>query len=226
MPGYIPTDEDALVIWFNDHAVGVVTHGANVGLSPAEITQAQTDSTTVAHGVNARQLYLSKSQSVTGYKDILLYAPLDAELPVTPTAPIIGLLPDGALPGCVARARQRAERIKSHPNYNVTIGQDCVIIAPEAPPAATQPEINAVAETGFTVRLTFAMLGHDQIEIQCQRGGGDWVTITFDTNSPYIDGQAPLVPNTPETRAYRARWRDNDVPFGTWSDIVTVTAQA
>jgi hypothetical protein len=30
---------------------------------------------------------------------------------------------------------------------------------------------------------------------------------------------------TGDRRAH-SRWSDNDVPFGTWSDIVTVTAQA
>jgi len=30
---YIPTVESDLMVWFTDHAVGVTTHGAAVGLS-------------------------------------------------------------------------------------------------------------------------------------------------------------------------------------------------
>ena len=71
------------------------------------------------------------------------------------------------------------------------------------------------------------MYGHDQIEIQSQRADEVvWTVVSFDTNSPYVDGRAPLVPNTPEQRRFRARYRDNDTPFGNWSDTVSVTAQA
>ncbi len=225
---YIPQDEGQLVIWFNDHAVGVSTHGATVGLSAGDIAQAQEDADTVAHAVNGRSLYASKSQEFTAYKEILLYAPIGTPLPSTPVPPAVGTLnPLGALAACVPRARQRAERMKAHPNYTTPIGEDCRIVAPEPPPAALQPSLQALVETDFTVRLLFAMLGHDQIEIQSQRAGEtEWTTITFDTNSPYLDARAPLVANTPETRRYRARWRDDDVPFGNWSDIVEVTAQA
>jgi len=77
------------------------------------------------------------------------------------------------------------------------------------------------------VRLTFAMRGHDQIEIFSMRGSETELTlITVDTNNPYVDGRAPLVPNTPELRQYRARYRDNDLPVGDWSDVVATTAQA
>ncbi|MEX2242570.1 MAG: hypothetical protein WD716_01860 [Fimbriimonadaceae bacterium] len=54
----------------------------------------------------------------------------------------------------------------------------------------------------------------------------EWTLITVDTNNPYVDGRPPLVPNTPELRQYRARYRDNDLPVGDWSDTVSATAQA
>jgi len=76
------------------------------------------------------------------------------------------------------------------------------------------------------VRLTFAMLGHDQLEIQSKRGAeADFSLLAYDTNSPYLDARAPLVAGQPEVRQYRARWRDDDQPFGDWSDIVQVTAR-
>lgn len=225
MADYMPRIETDLMVWFTDHAAGVATHGATVGLSAADITQASTDDKTVTHAVNGRSLYNSKAQEFTAYKDILLYAPLNEPLPTTPTAPAVGVLPVGALAACVARARQRAERIKAHPNYTTAIGEDCRIIAPVTPPGPTQPTLAAVAETSFAVRLTFAMRGHDQLEIQSQRGSeSTWSSLAFDTNSPYLDGRAPLIAGQPEQRRYRARFVDNDVPVGDWSDTVEVTA--
>lgn len=77
------------------------------------------------------------------------------------------------------------------------------------------------------MQLTFATSGHDQIEIYSKRASeSDWTLLTVDTNNPYTDGRAPLVPNTPEVRQYRARYRDDDLPVGDWSDTVTITAQA
>jgi len=116
MPGYIQTEEAALVIWFADHAAGVSTHDARAGLSAGEIAQAGEDAASVAHAVNGRSLYESKKQEFTAYKDILLYAPLNTPLPGTPAPPVVGALGLGALAACVARARQRAERIKARPD--------------------------------------------------------------------------------------------------------------
>jgi len=50
------------------------------------------------------------------------------------------------------------------------------------------------------------------------------VSLAFDTNSPYLDGRAPLVGGHPEQRRYRARFVDDDTPVGDCSDAVEVTA--
>ncbi|MCG3138305.1 MAG: hypothetical protein HJJLKODD_02167 [Phycisphaerae bacterium] len=226
MADYIPTEEAALVIWASDHAAGVATHGTTVGLAAADITQAATDAATIAHAVNGRSLYESKKQEFTAYKDILLHAPLNTPLPTTPAAPAVGALGAGAQAACIAHARQRAERIKAHPNYTVAIGEDCRIVAPSGASAVAPITLKAVEETGFAVKLTFAMRGHDQIEIVSQRAAETvWASLAFDTNSPYLDARAPLVANQPEVRRYRARYRDDDQPVGDWSDIVQVTAR-
>ena len=70
------------------------------------------------------------------------------------------------------------------------------------------------------------MLRHDQIELQSKRGAeADFSLLAYDTNSPYLDARVPLVAGQPEVRQYRARWRDDDLPVGDWSDIVQVTAR-
>ena len=228
MADYVKTNEGDLVIQLNDHAAGVATHGATVGLNPGEILQAATDAATATHAVNGQSLYNSKSQEWTEYKRLLLYAPINTPLPGTPVPPVVGLLADGAEPAIVPRFRQRAERIKSHPNSTPAIQEDCRIVAPApGPPGVPKPSLKGVAETAFAVRLTFAMEGHDQIEIYRKRGAEvDFSLLTVDTNNPYVDGSTPLVPNTPEVRQYRARYKDNDLPVGDWSDVISVTAQA
>lgn len=228
MADYVKTNEGDLVIQLNDHAVGVTTHGTTVGLSAPEITQATTDAATASHGVNGQSLYTSKAQEFTEYKNILLYAPINTLLPGTPAPPVVGAPGLGALPAIVARFRQRAERIKAHPAYTTAIGEDCRIVAPADPPPPTpKPVLVGDAETAYAVRIAFTMQSHDQIEIWRKRGAeADFTLLTVDTNSPFVDTDGPLVPNTPESRQYRARYVDNDLPVGDWSDVISVTAQA
>jgi hypothetical protein len=128
----------------------------------------------------------------------------------------------------VARARQRAGQIKASPAYTTAIGEDCRVVPPEAADADTpKPVLKAKVQTDFAVLLTFAMYHHDQLEIQSQRAGEtEWTTIGYDTNSPFNDTRAPLIAGQPENRRYRARYRDDDLPVGEWSDIVEVTAAA
>ncbi|MEX2586972.1 MAG: hypothetical protein WD602_03130 [Actinomycetota bacterium] len=228
MADYVETTEAALVIQLNDHAAGVATHGATCGLTAGEIAQAPIDAATAEHAVNGQSLYQSKSQEWTEYKKLLLYGPINTPLPGTPAPPAVGAPGIGAQAAIVPRFRQRGEKMKAHENYTQAIGEDCRIVAAAAPPPGTpKPELDADAETGYAVRVTFAMLGHDQIEIWSKRGNEtEWTLITVDTNNPYVDGRAPLVPGAPELRQYRARYRDNDLPVGDWSDVVSATAQA
>lgn len=55
--------------------------------------------------------------------------------------------------------------------------------------------------------------------------GADFATISFDSSEPYLDTRAPVTPGQPEIRQYRARYHDGTGPIGTWSYIVSATAQ-
>ncbi len=186
MPDYVATNEADLVIQLNDSAAGVSTHAATLGLTPGEVLDAANDAESASHAVNGQSLYTSKSQEWTEYKRLLLYGPLNTPTPITPVAPAVGTLPLGARAAIVARFRQRADGIKAKPNYTPAIGEDCRIVGAIAgPPGIPKPVLNGLAETGFVIRLTFAMLGHDQIEIYSKRGSEtEWTIITVDSNSP------------------------------------------
>jgi len=54
----------------------------------------------------------------------------------------------------------------------------------------------------------------------------DEIGTAHDSRTSHACHPPPLVPNTPELRQYRARYRDDDLPVGDWSDTVSATAQA
>ena len=132
MAYFIPKNEAARVIWFADHAIGVATHGATVGLIPAEITQAQVDADVVALLVGLRATMEAKKQEMTAFKNLVLYDPVDTPLPAMPPIAIVAL-PVGALAGIMERAQLRAARIKAHPAYTIAIGEACRIISTASP---------------------------------------------------------------------------------------------
>lgn len=217
MPRFVPTN----------FALKNVTHGPVLGATAGEVTQTTTDAAMLAFLVNGQEIKQTDAQEWTAYRDLIIYGPLNTPLPGLPTAGTIGAVPIGAAAAIIARTRALVERYKNHPAYTQAIGEDLGIISTDDTPGPSHPTLTGNPETDYVVRLGFAMLGHDMIEIQCQRGNeADFTSIGFDTATPYFDSRAPLTAGQPETRRYRARFVDNGVPIGDWSDIITVTAQA
>ncbi len=102
------------------------------------------------------------------------------------------------------------------------------------------PARAAASQADFAVRPSFAMRGHAIRTPHASAGsdppraawarsqradGAAWSLRAFDTNSPCVDGRPPLVAGQPEQRRYRARYVDNDLPVGDWSDTVEMTAR-
>lgn len=227
MPDYIPRVLSQLIAWFVNFASKLAVHGPNLGVTAAEITAAANDSTTVQHVINGQQIRQTDAQEFTRFRDQVLYGGESGEEPGAPApGTITPALPDPIPFGIIPRTRDLAQRMKSHPLYTTAIGEDLGIEAPEGVLPDAQPVLTLTVETGFVVRLGFPMRGFPMIEIQCKRpGDADFITIGFDSSEPYLDSRAPVVAGQPEVRQYRARYHDTAGPIGTWSDIVSATAQ-
>ena len=227
MPDFIPRTESQLIPWFQNFATKLATHGPTVGVTAGEITQAADDSTMVQRVVNGRQVKFTDSLEWTSFKDLVLHSPANTPLPAEPTTgTITPAAPAGAEAAIIARTRALAARIKAHPSYVEAMGKDLgiVVSADLTPPSA--PALECVPESDFAVRIKFSMGGFPMLEIQSKRGAETVFTpLAFDTNSPYVDSRAPLTPNTPEVRTYRARFREDDQPVGDWSQEASVTAR-
>lgn len=228
MPGdYMPDSEDELKTWYTDFEAAAQTHGTTVGWTAGEKTQVTANLNTILHAVNGQSLIRTDAQEWTNYKNILLYAPIGTAVPGLPADAAKGSLPLGAIAGIIAWTRQIVQRTKAHPAYTDAIGADFGILPPGPGAAGAQPTLEGSALTGFQVSIDFELLRRKSIEIHSKRGAEpDFTLLAVDTGPPYIDNRAPLVASTPEQRLYRGRFRDNDdQPIGTWSDIITVTAQ-
>lgn len=223
---YLPKTLSELIVWFNNFATKISGYGATFGLTAAELTQIATDRTVLQLVINGAEIRRTDAQEWTQFRDRVLFAPLNTPMPSLPTPGNVGTLPSDAQASIIPRLRALVQRIKAHPAYTQAIGED-LGIEPSATAPPDRPTLKARSETNYRVRLTFTMHRMPMIEIQSRRGSeSEFVTMAFDTSSPYIDGREPLQAGRPETREYRARYVDrNDQPIGEWSDIVSAVAK-
>jgi hypothetical protein len=148
-------------------------------------------------------------------------------MPAVPTVPVL-VPPTVVAPGLIRRTRDLVLRIKAHPNYTEVIGEDLGIIGSEqVAPGLVKPDGKAEPLPNHEVRISFVKSGHDGVDVESQRASEQtWTYLAFDGFSPYIDNRPPLVPDQPEERRYRLRYRDNDLPVGEYSDVYVVTTGA
>ncbi len=228
MADFLDLTEAQLVQFMQNWAAKLSVHEAALtAIAPADVTQAAADSTLVQNAINAVNQIREDAREWTQMKNLILYSPAGTALPGVPTAATWPAHPLGAAAAVLARVRDLANRIKADAAYTEAIGQDLGIVGTGITPGTDAPTLTGRALTGFQVEIAWLRGGHDAVKIQSQRASETvWTDLTIDTISPYVDTRAPLSPNTPEERRYRAAYVDDDVVTTGWSDVVVVTAQA
>ncbi|MFI5219103.1 MAG: hypothetical protein ACHQNT_06405 [Bacteroidia bacterium] len=196
---YLPRPENDLVNWLKNYKLKLATHGATLGLTPAEITQQQgfCDAMVAAIELNFQAQHDAQEQTAT--KDALLLA----DLP---------------------RIQKRVANMKTNANYTNAIGEDLGIIGDETTFDQTnyKPEFNAQTFPG-QVKLDFAKKGVQGIKFYSRNKGAPvWEFLALDTRTPYVDTRPLADPTKPETREYMGVGVINDEQVGQQSDIVTV----
>lgn len=221
---YLPTQEPALVVWYNNFQLKFNTYALTIGFVAGDVTNVQNDYAMLAYIVNLAAIFKEEAKERVQYKDTFLDGPLGVITPAAPTVPTIA--PPAVIPppGILPRLRAIVQRIKAHPNYTAAMGQDMGIVAPAATPGTPKPTATADAQPGSQILLKWVKGAFDGVYIESQRANETtWTLIGMDTSSPYLDSRPPLVVGQPEVRRYRLRYFANDVATGDYSDIITVT---
>lgn len=136
--------------------------------------------------------------------------------------------------GVEKRTRALIARLKSHPAYTSTLGEQLGIVAPTEgagtiKPLTTasrnsQPRMTGLLSADGKVGIRFVKNGYSGIIIYGRRGDEKELTILAkQLRSPFMDERANLVAGEPETREYRAIYLDGDQPAGKPSDVLVVT---
>jgi hypothetical protein len=99
-----------------------------------------------------------------------------------------------------------------------------LVFSPRRGGALGDPTFTPLALPNGEVRLDWLKATATGVLVESQRAGEtEWTLLGTDTNSPFTDSRAPLVPGAPEVRRYRLRYLINDLPVGNYSAVVSVT---
>lgn len=201
MADFIPSADDAKIIWLTNLRDTIDTYSATLGISAARVTQIKAWCNDLIDEINAtntaKQAWLAAAASKATQE----------------TASIAGLRAEIAL-------------WKPNPNMTPTIGAALKIVGSGSSfdPNTYKAEITKVEVIAGHVQIKFRKGQTDGINLYCRlKGQSVWKFVSRDTNSPYDDYTALAVAGTPEVREYQAYGVLSDVQIGQPSDIVSVT---
>lgn len=222
---YLPKSDDARVTWLNNFAAKLTaTLTAKYALTPAQVSAVQADAVYFDALVKYKKQYENYLSSVTAYKNAMRNGVAAGSTLVPLVTPVLVLPGTAVAPGIFDRISEVVKKIKASQLYSAADGKNLGIEgndigeedADDAKPKLTlgnatgQPKVEWIRKT------------YTAIEIQKDRGDGNWVFLAIDTVPNYIDTEALPATGTMATWKYRARYRKGDEPVGQWSDVVSV----
>ena len=223
---YLPRTDSELVVWFGNFAAKLASYNTLLNITATELTAVQSDNAALAYMIQQVELAKTNTQDRVAYKDALLDGPIGTTggaFPgsfVPPAAPAV-VVAMGVLP----RVRLLVRRIKAHPLYTKSIGEDLRTVRSAVTPVPkNKPKGSAKALPNSVTELKFIKSGADGVYIETKRGNeANWTPLGNFLRSPMLDTRPPLVANQPEQRSYRMQLLKGNDPIGTVSDTLIVT---
>jgi hypothetical protein len=217
----MPKDEPGKRSWLTNFAAKLPTYASTVGVTAGEVAQEQDDDAYFGYVCDAHNQHTNTTRDWTAYKADLVGGTTLGSMPVTPA---LGTPPTAVPPGIFNRASALAVRIKKHPAYTESIGQDLGIIGAEqvVDYNSMKPVLEITLQAGHP-NVGWTKQGTDGLELLVDRGTGTFAFLAFDTVPDYLD-TAPLpAPGTSAVWRYKAIYRVADQQVGQWSDVISIS---
>ena len=200
---YLPTRDNDFLVWHDQFSSGVTAQAATFGLAPADTAQISGDNADLHTKIAAMNSAVAAASQATANKT-------------------------ASRASAEGDVRALVRRIKAHPAYTPAIGSLLGIEGPQSNTdlSGAKPTLTATDQTGGVVQLQFSKSASDGVNIYSKRDNdADYVFLSRDTSSPYVDNRPLLAAGKPEMRHYKAIYIQNDVEVGNFSDEVIVACQ-
>lgn len=200
MADYIPSADDAKIVWLTNLNDTIDTYATTLGITAPRVTQIKAWGNDLIAAINATN---------------------------TAKQAWLAVAADKATQEATSLAGLRAEIAQWKPNPNMTPAIEAALKIVSSgggfDPNTFKAEITGEVFSGY-VRIKFKKGKSGGINLYSRlQGQTAWKFVSRDTNSPYDDHTPLAVPNTPEVRQYQAFGVLNDAQIGQPSDIVSVT---
>jgi hypothetical protein len=125
---YLPNNDSERVVWFNNFNSKLPSYSVQLNVGADDVTQTGKDYIAFSYAVHLADQLKQTQQNATAYKNSIKHA--DGQpIGSIPVVPNFGVAPEVVPAGVFDRVRMLAQRIKNHPSYTDSIGQDLNIIA-------------------------------------------------------------------------------------------------
>ena len=227
---YIPNGDAAKAIWLNTFSQKIslpgspgTTVGEDLGLTSAEVTQAEADALMFAFCIQNQDSFKNEREERTNYKNLVRDATEGEPMDEYPTSPPVS--PPSPVPqGVFKRIPELVRRIKASANYTTAIGEDLGIIGDEQEfdPNELKPELELLV-LGSGVLVKWRKGFAEGLRIFVDRGTG-YILLAMDTEPDYLDTVA--MPAAATTWKYKAIYEIDGEEGGQFSNEVQVQVEA
>ena len=227
--GYMPPREGDSAKWLAVRSHGIAKYGATLGLSPAEITDAQANCAFGAAVIEVQDEVIGYARSLTQFKQAALWAtgPCTA-WPAGYTVPAD--LPPVSHAGVLALTTLLVKRLKAHPAYTVDIGKElgiegaAPVVTAAASVAEAKPLLKLRLDTGGHPLVLWKKGDMEGVEIWVDRGDGKGsALLAFDTMPDYLDTATLPAVGASAVWTYKAIYHIGGGQIGQWSDDVKIS---
>jgi hypothetical protein len=239
---YMPKGDKDRERWLTNFAAEFALIALTLGFTQAEIDEVKNFAAAYIYVLITEELVLSEYHRQTHYKELLADGAIGTHLAPYPVLPALPAAPAAVTAGIFKSLAKIVQRVKNHPDYDLSIGETLRITAPE----------NVVNYDEVKPKIKKQLAQEDQISIDWVKGDMDgvivfsgtlkiippadatppadaepemdWEELTKITHSPFIDTRLNAA-KKPETRYYRMRYFKNDVVVGKTSDVIQIIAE-
>jgi hypothetical protein len=224
MGTYLENTDEKLALQLDNFSSKIGGYVAIFGITEMEVTSLTEDSNYLSWAINSHLKIDTHKKDWTLFKNILKKGEDHVTANPAPASPRLEDEPRAVAPGVVYRFTTMVNRIKAHPNYTTSIGQNLGIEQSATPPLnrdTAQPVLKTVMRGG-KVNLLWKKGKYSGILIEKDSGNG-FATLDRDFVPDFIDNSPLPARGQSAIWMYRASYLVGDDKVGVWSDIVTIT---
>ena len=221
---YLENTDEKLALQLDNFSSKIGGYVTIFAITGQEVASLNEDSDYLSWAINSHLKIDTHKKDWTLFKNILKKGEDHVIANPAPATPTLDEEPKSVAPGVIYRFTTMVNRIKAHPNYTTSIGQNLGIEQTATPPLnrdTAQPVLKPVMRGG-KVNLLWKKGKYSGILIEKDSGNG-FTTLDRDFVPDFIDNSPLPARGQSAIWMYRASYLVADDKVGIWSDIVTIT---